>query len=445
MRLEIKSFLFAFSLLLVLVWSCVEEVSIPVAVDFVAAPTNAAYSTIPVSFSIANHTTGAQTYAWTFEGGTPATSTAKNPPEIIYGQAGTYKITLRASNSDGQVDTKTQTVVIDASISANFMASVLDNNYPPASVKLTNSSVGGETYAWTFTGGIPATSTDKEPSVVFDQSGTHTISLTVTNGRVSRQKDTVITVAPDLVPDFALLPDDASLEAPLTVVTSNSTISGTSFSWTSGGALSSSTARETTVVFSKPGTYTVSLTASNGKKTKSIEKSITVKPATGIYNSTDVLLGINTASSTIGSFYATSLRKTIKGTDVITPTLGAAIDIVFFGLDPTFTLNKFVSPTNVQNYTFEAIPGAKSTVWMPTQTLLSVGAFDAIKDDTFFKGLSSASIIGDSLYFSGNQIPRILLFRTADGRKGALKIKQLIQKGAQDSAILVDIKVQRTP
>lgn len=445
MKPTFRSFLFVPTLLLVLVWSCVKEVSVPVTVDFSAAPTNASYTTVPVSVSIANRTAGAQTYNWTFEGGTPATSTAKNPSEVVYVQAGTYKITLQASNSDGQVDTKTQTIVIDASISANFTASVVDNNYPPTTVKLTNLSTGGATYAWTFEGGAPATSADKEPNVIFEQPGTHKISLSVSNGRLSRQKDTVITVAPDLVPDFTLVPDDAALEAPLTVVISNSTTSGTSFTWTTGGALSSSTAKEPTITFSKAGTYTVNLTASNGKKTKSVEKSITVKPGTGIYSVTDVSLGINTASSTIGSYYSTSLRKTIKSTDVITPALGAAIDIVFFGLDPSFALNKFVSPVNVQEYTFDAIPGAKATVWMPTQTLLSAEAFDAIKDDTFFKGLSSASIVDDPLYFSGDQVPRVLLFLTADGRKGAVKVKQFIPKGAKDSAILVDIKVQRTP
>ncbi|MVM36640.1 PKD domain-containing protein [Spirosoma sp. HMF3257] len=206
MKSIFRSFLFVPILLLALVWSCVKEVSIPVAVDFSASPVNAGYTTIPVSVSIANRTTGAQTYAWTFEGGTPATSTAKNPSDVVYLQAGTYKITLQASNSDGQVDTKTQTIVIDASISANFTASVVDNNYPPATVKLTNLSVGGVTYAWTFEGGTPATSTDKEPNVIFEQPGPHKISLSISNGRIARQKDTVITVAPDLVPTSRYYP-----------------------------------------------------------------------------------------------------------------------------------------------------------------------------------------------------------------------------------------------
>lgn len=44
-------------------------------------------------------------WLWTFEGGNPATSSAKNPT-VTYGAAGTYSVTLTATNADGS-DTKT--------------------------------------------------------------------------------------------------------------------------------------------------------------------------------------------------------------------------------------------------------------------------------------------------------------------------------------------------
>lgn len=441
----VSRFLLLLPVLLLLAWSCAKEVAIPVTIDFLAAPANATYTSVPVSISVANRTSGAEVYHWTFEGGIPATSEAKNPPLIVYQQAGTYKITLQASNSDGRVDTKTQTIQIDASLTADFGMTTIDNAYPPLTLVLANKSVGGTTFAWTFDGGKPATSTDKDPKVIFEQPGTHTISLKVSNGRVTRQKDTTITVAPDLVPDFTYVPDNAELEAPLVVAVTNATTSATSYTWASGGTLSSPGAKEPTITFAKAGTYTISLTASNGKKTKTVDKTITVKPSTGIYTATDVVLGINTAQSTIGSFYSTSLHKTFKSTDILTPAIGAAIDVVFFGLDATFGFNKFVSPTEADKYTFDAIPGAKQTTWMSTQTLLTSDGFDAINEDSFFRNLPGASIIDDPLYFSGDVVPRVLLFRTADGRKGAVKIKQVIKKGAQDSAIQVDIKVQKTP
>ncbi len=40
----------------------------------------------------------AQSWEWTFEGGTPASSTVQNPTGITYAAAGRYKVTLKASN-----------------------------------------------------------------------------------------------------------------------------------------------------------------------------------------------------------------------------------------------------------------------------------------------------------------------------------------------------------
>ena len=49
------------------------------------------------NLSVGNPTT----YAWTFTGGTPATSTLKNPPAISYSLPGTYNVRLVVSNSFG--------------------------------------------------------------------------------------------------------------------------------------------------------------------------------------------------------------------------------------------------------------------------------------------------------------------------------------------------------
>ncbi|QYS89619.1 hypothetical protein [Flavobacterium davisii] len=42
----------------------------------------------------------------------------------------------------------------------------------------------------------------------------------------------------------------------------------------------------------------------------------------------------------------------------------------------------------------------------------------------------------------GKQLPRIVLFKTKDGRKGAIKIKNMITNGT-NSYIVCDIKVQK--
>lgn len=53
----------------------------------------------------------ATSWAWEFEGGTPATSNVQNPQGIVYNTPGTYGVTLTVSNADGS-HTKTKTGVV---------------------------------------------------------------------------------------------------------------------------------------------------------------------------------------------------------------------------------------------------------------------------------------------------------------------------------------------
>ncbi len=52
------------------------------------------------------------TWEWTFEGGTPATSSAQNPTDIMYETPGVYSVKLKASNGAGS-DSLTKTAYID--------------------------------------------------------------------------------------------------------------------------------------------------------------------------------------------------------------------------------------------------------------------------------------------------------------------------------------------
>ncbi|WP_082422570.1 basic secretory protein-like protein [Aquimarina longa] len=62
------------------------------------------------SVSFINSSTDATSYSWTFSGGTPFNSTQKNPT-VRYNRAGTYSVTLKATNRDGS-DTQTKSSYI---------------------------------------------------------------------------------------------------------------------------------------------------------------------------------------------------------------------------------------------------------------------------------------------------------------------------------------------
>lgn len=81
----------------------------PPVADFSGLPTTitAGSSVTFTNLSTYNPTS----YSWSFTGGTPATSTAANPPAITYNTPGTYTVALTATNANGN-DTETKTAYI---------------------------------------------------------------------------------------------------------------------------------------------------------------------------------------------------------------------------------------------------------------------------------------------------------------------------------------------
>lgn len=88
-------------------YTCNSIANPPVA-DFSASQTNINTGS---SVSFTDLSSGSPTsWSWTFQGGTPATSTAQNPT-VQYNTAGTYTVTLTATNANGN-NTKTKTAYI---------------------------------------------------------------------------------------------------------------------------------------------------------------------------------------------------------------------------------------------------------------------------------------------------------------------------------------------
>jgi PKD repeat protein len=446
MRIRIRQY-YAFLALLPLA-SCFHEEAIPAAVSFAYEVVNQDYS-IPVEVTFENKTTGAEHYQWTFEGGDPATSDKYNPGPVRYTASGTYTVHLEAWNGDDR-QSKEITLQILGTFSPDFETSVATNSISPVQVTLTNTTIGGTAYHWEFPEGVPTSFTGHDPPVVeYTTPGEHTITLIVENGNEIDSITKTITVLPALAMDFAIEPSfqDEDYEAPLTASLVNTTIGGLTWQWTStGGDIRQSTAEQTSIHFAQPGTYTVTLTANNGKVTQSINREIIVKPNTGLRTHHDVMLGINTAHSTLGSFYSTFLRRVMYKDDP--DSLDQYVDIAFFGLNANFTFNRFVSPDSVQQYTFEALAQAQTTHFINTQETCACGIafteaeFDQMVTDVPLRNLNITSRATGLKPFNDSQVPRIVLFRTNDDRKGAIKIKEFHRDGLQ-SYIVVDIKIQK--
>ena len=440
--------------LLVLGCSDDREQAIPVTADFSIEVIDNDFS-VPVQVAITNNTEGADTYNWTFTGANPSNSTDRNPGTITYTEAGNYTIALEASNQDGSADSMEIDIPIDAEIVIGFTTEILVDNFPPMEVALTNTTVGAETYSWTFDGGTPTSSTQQHPNnTVFNDPGEHTITLEVSNGLETYQTQQTVTVAPHLVAafDYEVAFEDDDFQVPVTLTIINNSISATDYTWTfTGGTPATSTDENPTVSFDIPGTYSLELEATNGKETQTFSQNITVLPNTNIRTFQDIQLGINTAhnANMIGAFFSTVTREVYKQEEVTTDN-GASIDIAFFGLNENFTFNKFVAPDDVQTLTFDAIPNATHTKFINLQescgcsASLTVAQFDGMTDDTLLSALTITETTGGSQDFDHSVVPRIVLFETEDGRKGAIKIKDFVVDGV-NSYIIIDIKVQKEP
>jgi PKD repeat protein len=437
--------------ILMLLSSCKKEQATQLTVDFDFQIINNNYTT-PVRILFNNKTTGtALFYKWTFTNASIAEYNDKNPGEVLFTNPGAIKVKLEAWNDEERKE-KTIDIILDSITIAKFSAVPRINNIAPVEFDFKFEGQGATVYNWTFTNANVGSSSAKNPSgILYNTAGTYRVFLEAKNDR--GVKDTIskwITVRPPLFCDYAITPsfDDEDYEAPLVATLDNHSISALNHSWSApGGILSSTTDSLPTVRFNLPGTYTVSYTASNGKQTQTLTKTIVVKPNSFMRTFSNVQLGINTAHPSIGSFFSTKLRKSFVK-DSVNATNGAFIDICYFGLSSSFNFNKLVSPDSVQNYTFTAIPNATKTSLVNSQescncgTALTSTAFDNIVNGNTFSSYSVVENAAGLGAFNNSIVPRVVLFKNSSGKTGAIKIKQYVVNGLS-SYIICDIKVQK--
>lgn len=158
--------------------------------------------------------------------------------------------------------------------------SVVEHSTTPLVVQLTNATKGADFYEWTFEGGEPASSSEKlPPKITFKEPGEHKITLRAWN--IAAQSSHTLTIQADSAVtaafDHLILTNDF---APAQVQLINKTNGATSFQWTfSGGTPETSTEQNPRpVTFDSQGEHHITLTATNGSQTFSVQHTITVTP-----------------------------------------------------------------------------------------------------------------------------------------------------------------------
>lgn len=425
--------------------SCHTEQTTPVEIDVVLHMSD--NYTSPLSVSIENKTKSASNFFWTFEGGEPVTSAKKDPGIIVFTTSGEHIITLEAWN-DGDRTSKTYTVRVDNVVDVAFTATEDINNYAPARFTIENQSTGATSYQWTFEGGDPASYKGEHPPVIaYNHPGQYTIKLVASNGSATFTTEQTIEVKEALYADFTIIPsfeDEDDLEAPVRATFETELVGVESLQWECPEAtITNPTSVDTEILFPTAGNYTVKLTVTNNKQTKTVEKNITVLENTNLRTHRDIKLGINMTQN-IAAFYSSKLRRTISNTEL--DEYGYMVDIAFFGLNPQFSYNRFVSPDALGDTTLKEIANPQKTKFINCTELgsmvLSVTDFNSMTTDILLKALPVKEAVYGNEAFDNTLLPRIVLFETEDRRKGAILIKEMVSDG-RNSYITIDIKVQK--
>ena len=428
--------------------ACLQEENIPVQADFSFVVADA-MKTAPATVTLINTTAGADSYQWTFEGATPISSNKKDPGPIVYHKAGTYKIRLAAWNDHEQSERELM-IQIDSAVALDFATEILVNDFAPATVNIINHTNFNAPHEWTFEGGSPASSTEAHPGqVVFTEAGEHRVTLKIVNGSFVVTSTQIVSVKPPLTPDFTIEPviEDLDYEAPLRANLQNTTVSGLTYEWKSsaGGVIAESNATNTTVQFNAAGTYTVTLTASNGKETKSASHEIVVKPNSNLYTLTNVKFGVSAAHNTIGCFYASSQFDVVTSNE-ISDGVATAVTFGFYAINSSFDYCRFIAPSKAEEFGFAPVPSATQAWFVNvienTSLVFSEKNFTDMVTDAPLKSLSIKSNDTGTAHFTNDTKPRVVLFETQDGRKGAMLLKAFVANGTE-SYVLADLKIQK--
>ena len=427
-------------------FACEQEQNMPIEGDFSIAMVDDNYN-VPAQVRIINKITGADAFQWEFPNGSYTSSNAFYPEDIRYTEPGTYTITAHTTNLDGEARTFQKSFTVYPELSALFSFTQQGSDIAPLTLTLSNQSEGATTYQWSFEGGTPAYSSEKNPTVTFEKGGIFTLRLEASNHSQRRVMEKTVVVRAPLVVAFEMTNEyPHNTQAPVRLFLKNQSVNATAYRWkvSSGAFQQESTDENPSFILPTAGTYQIELTANNDKQTLSEKKNFTVTAGDNLITFTDIKLGINT-NKTVGCYFSSFLGEVLKPNEV-TAENGRLIDFVYFGQSTSFAYNVFLSPDEAQTAVFDPISNATKSYFINKQenkgqVFFSVADFDVLSSGTT---LSSLSIKPNSnkAPFNKEMANRIVLFETANGRKGAIKIKEYVSNGAE-SYLVVDIKMQK--
>ncbi|MBS4027713.1 MAG: PKD domain-containing protein [Ignavibacteriales bacterium] len=219
-----------------------------------------------------NTSVNAKKFFWNFGDG--STSKSKNPKHK-YSAAGTYTVTLVASNNFF-ADTMSNVIQVIANPTANFSFS---DSRPcgGTTVKFFNTSSNATQFFWDFKDGSPV-STDSSPTHIFSRAGTYKVKLVVRNGICADSivKSIKVNISPQAL--FQLSDSVLCINTPLRVT--NLSVNAKKYRWSFGDGTDTITDNSPDEhYYASPGNFQVSLVVIRGSCSDTLTDSVLVLPS----------------------------------------------------------------------------------------------------------------------------------------------------------------------
>jgi PKD repeat protein len=229
-----------------------------------------------------------------------SSSTAASP-SVTFATAGSYTLTLLASNSSG-TNSATQVVLVQSCTTptASFTSAATGCAKVTYTVANTTSASPAATYSWTTnpTASVSiSNAASATPSFTFNAPGVYSIGLVATNITGSNSAVKVVTIS--------ACPPNAGFNIPaigcLTTAvsstnTTTSSITPITYNWSSnpvGAQFSNPTAPAPAITFTATGNYTVSLIATNASGSITATQTINISTCNSINENNGVLNSIS--------------------------------------------------------------------------------------------------------------------------------------------------------
>jgi PKD repeat protein len=158
----------------------------------------------PLTVTIVNNSTNADTYAWSFGDGKP-NATAEEPGTHIYDNQGVYSLRLTATKGLRSDDTTIViTVTGPAGVQPNADFTITNDGCTAAcQVDFTSTSTNAATLTWNFgdaASGSANSATGSTASHSFSTAGTYSVKLKAVNGALSDSTTKTVTINPPAAP-----------------------------------------------------------------------------------------------------------------------------------------------------------------------------------------------------------------------------------------------------